>query len=55
MEEILVGHASEDTVFRDFCDGSYIQNHPTLQEDNRLFISFYFDELEFQEGKAQAW
>lgn len=46
MEEVLIGHASKDNVFRDFCDGSYIQNHPVLQQDNRLLISFYFDELE---------
>ena len=47
MEEVKAGHASEDGVLRDFCDGSYVQNHPMFKENKEaLLLSFYFDELE---------
>ena len=45
MEQVLAGHTSEDTVFRDFCDGSYVRQHPTFRTTDVL-LSFYFDELE---------
>jgi hypothetical protein len=44
MEHVITGHASHDTVLRDFCDGAYIKNHLSVQHN--LLLSFYFDELE---------
>lgn len=46
MEQVLTDHSSQDTVFRDFCDGSYVKSNPSFQHTNNLFIAFYFDELE---------
>ena len=47
MEDVLENRTSEDFVYRDFCDGSYVRNHPVLKLINdKLLISFYFDELE---------
>lgn len=47
MEEVKAGHTSEDGVYRDFCDGSYVRNHPMFKENQEvLLLSFYFDELE---------
>ena len=46
MEQVLADHTSEDSVYRDFCDGSYVKNHVTFQHSYRLLLSFYFDELE---------
>lgn len=45
MEQVITSHTSEDPVFRDFCDGSYVRNHNTIKRTD-LLISFYFDELE---------
>ena len=47
MEDVLANRMSEDFVYRDFCDGSYVRNHPVLKLINdKLLISFDFDELE---------
>lgn len=66
MEEVLIDRTSQDSVFRDFCDGSYVRNQDTFQHPDRLLISFYFDELEVANplgskrgkhklGKMQMW
>lgn len=47
MEEVKGGHFSTDFTFRDYCDGSYIQNHPMFKDNPEMLqLSFYFDELE---------
>ena len=47
MEEIQASHFSSEGIYRDFCDGSYVQCHPMLKQDNqRLHLLFYFDEIE---------
>ena len=47
MEEVKTNRTSEDGVFRDFCDGSFVQNHPLfLSGQDTLQLSIYFDELE---------
>ena len=47
MEEIECGHASKDDVYRDFCDGNFVQSHPVLQQQGHCdSASFYCDELE---------
>ena len=43
MEQVLADRASEDAVYRDFCDGSFVRKN--FNPDS-LLISFYFDELE---------
>lgn len=46
MEEVKSGHATnEDGLFCDYCDGSFLQNHP-MKSPETLYLSFYFDELE---------
>ena len=44
MEEVNAGHVSEDGIYRDFCDGTVLQNH--LMNQEMLQLSFYFDKLE---------
>lgn len=47
MEEVQVGHISSEGIYRDFCDGRYVQCHPILKQDHQMLqLSFYFDELE---------
>lgn len=47
MEHVRAGHASKDGAYRDFCDGSFVQNHPMFKENREvLLLSFYFDEVE---------
>ena len=48
MEEVLQkDHISEDGVFRDYCDGSFVRSHPMFQSSHEtLLLSLYFDELE---------
>lgn len=42
-----MGHVSKDGVYRDLCDGNFVQNHPMFKENQeKLLLSFYFDELE---------
>ena len=33
MEEIKAGHVSEEGVYRDFCDGTYIRSHPLFMRN----------------------
>lgn len=46
MDQIEVGHKSDDGVYRDFCDGSAVKTNPTLRQSNSIQLAFYFDELE---------
>ena len=46
MEQVFIGHARDDGVFRDFCDGTFVKNHPGIQHTDALLLSLYFDELE---------
>lgn len=47
MEEVEAGHVNKDGVLRDFCDGSFVQNHPLcMNNPETLQLSFYYDELE---------
>ena len=44
IEQVLTDSTSEDAVYRDFWDGSHVQNH--FDHPDSVLISFYFDELE---------
>jgi hypothetical protein len=47
MKEVEANHISQDGLYCDFCDGSYVKNHPmSKQGQQTLYLSFYFDELE---------
>ena len=47
IEEIQTNRVSLDAVYRDYCDGSFIRNHPMFKQDSEMLqLAFYFDELE---------
>lgn len=47
MEQVLSDRVSKDGIFRDYCDGSVLQNHSMFKESQEtLQLTFYFDELE---------
>ena len=42
----ILSHDSGDKIFRDMCDGSVFRSHPILQQDRKVQVIAYFDEVE---------
>lgn len=47
IEEVQTSRDSRDGVYRDYCDGDFIRNHPLFKHNEEMLqLVFYFDEVE---------